>query len=81
MGAPYTTFNMATSLRLKVIAEVVENQEQMSFLREHRCDKIQSYYFIKPLAVDKVAAELRTDHPAAQALAQGAGKNRDREHE
>ena len=47
--------SMAKSLNLKVIAEGVENEAQMSFLRTHRCDEIQGYYFSKPLAVDKVA--------------------------
>jgi EAL domain-containing protein (putative c-di-GMP-specific phosphodiesterase class I) len=52
---------MAKSLRLKVIAEGVENEAQMSFLRAHHCDEIQGYYFSKPLAFDKVADKLRDD--------------------
>jgi diguanylate cyclase (GGDEF)-like protein/PAS domain S-box-containing protein len=51
--------SMAKSLKLKVIAEGVENEAQMSFLRSHHCDEIQGYYFSKPLAVDKVANKLR----------------------
>jgi EAL domain-containing protein (putative c-di-GMP-specific phosphodiesterase class I) len=51
--------SMAKSLRLKVIAEGVENEAQMSFLREHQCDEIQGYYFSKPLPVEKVARMLR----------------------
>ncbi|MFY9702530.1 MAG: EAL domain-containing protein, partial [Terriglobales bacterium] len=47
--------SMAKSLHLKVIAEGVEDEAQMSFLRAHQCDEIQGYYFSKPLAVDKVA--------------------------
>ncbi len=49
---------MAKSLSLKVIAEGVENEDQMSFLRAHHCDEIQGYYFSKPLTVDKVADKL-----------------------
>jgi diguanylate cyclase (GGDEF)-like protein/PAS domain S-box-containing protein len=55
--------SMAKSLRLKVIAEGVENEAQMSFLRAHHCDEIQGYYFSKPLAVDKVADKLRGNSP------------------
>jgi diguanylate cyclase (GGDEF)-like protein/PAS domain S-box-containing protein len=51
--------SMARSLRLKVIAEGVENEAQMSFLRAHNCNEIQGYYFSKPLAVEKVADKLR----------------------
>jgi diguanylate cyclase (GGDEF)-like protein/PAS domain S-box-containing protein len=51
--------SMAKSLNLKVIAEGVENEAQMSFLRAHHCDEIQGYYFSKPLTVDKVADKLR----------------------
>jgi diguanylate cyclase (GGDEF)-like protein/PAS domain S-box-containing protein len=66
--------SMAKSLRLKVIAEGVENEEQMAFLRAHQCDEIQGYYFSKPLAVDKVADKLRGDHPDVKVLAQGSGQ-------
>jgi diguanylate cyclase (GGDEF)-like protein/PAS domain S-box-containing protein len=50
---------MAKSLHLRVIAEGVENEGQMSFLRTHQCDEIQGYYFCKPLGVDEVASKLR----------------------
>jgi diguanylate cyclase (GGDEF)-like protein/PAS domain S-box-containing protein len=65
---------MAKSLNIKVIAEGVENEEQMAFLRAHQCDEIQGYYFSKPLAVDKVADKLRGDNPEPHARAQASGK-------
>jgi diguanylate cyclase (GGDEF)-like protein/PAS domain S-box-containing protein len=65
--------SMAKSLQLKVIAEGVENEAQMSFLRAHHCDEIQGYYFSKPLAVDKVADKLRGDYPEAHVRAQASG--------
>jgi diguanylate cyclase (GGDEF)-like protein len=54
-----TIINMARSLNLKVTAEGVENEEQMSFLRAHQCDEFQGYYFSKPLPADEFAESLR----------------------
>jgi EAL domain-containing protein (putative c-di-GMP-specific phosphodiesterase class I) len=54
--------NMAKSLNLKVIAEGVENEEQMSFLRLHDCDEIQGYYFSKPLSAEKAGEELQRNY-------------------
>ena len=50
---------MAKNLNLRVIAEGVENEAQLSFLRAHQCDEIQGYYFSRPLSADKVADMLR----------------------
>lgn len=36
------------TLRLRVIAEGVETREQLEFLREHRCDEMQGFYFCRP---------------------------------
>jgi diguanylate cyclase (GGDEF)-like protein/PAS domain S-box-containing protein len=63
--------SMAKSLNIKVIAEGVEDEAQMSFLRAHQCDEIQGYYFSKPLAVDKVAEKLRGDSPQVRTQANG----------
>ena len=65
--------SMARSLNLKVIAEGVEDEAQMSFLRAHQCDEIQGYYFSKPLAVDKVADKLREDSAGQDVLTQASG--------
>ncbi|MFD0915249.1 EAL domain-containing protein [Pseudahrensia aquimaris] len=40
---------MAHCLGLKVVVEGVEDEEQLTFLRETRCDEIQGYYISKPL--------------------------------
>jgi len=64
---------MAKNLNLKVIAEGVETDAQISFLRTHQCDEIQGYYFSKPLAVDKVADKLRGNNPEAIVRAQASG--------
>jgi diguanylate cyclase (GGDEF)-like protein/PAS domain S-box-containing protein len=69
--------NMAKSLRLKVIAEGVENEAQMSFLRAHHCDEIQGYYFSRPLVFDKVADKLRDNVVQTQAEHKPTGDNGD----
>ncbi len=66
--------SMAKSLNLKVIAEGVENEAQMSFLRAHFCDEIQGYYFSKPLATDQIADKLR-DEAEPHVKAQAGGKH------
>ncbi len=45
---------MAHSLRLNVIAEGVESQDQVRFLRERSCDEIQGFYFSRPVAPDEI---------------------------
>ncbi|MFL6658097.1 MAG: EAL domain-containing protein [Massilia sp.] len=41
--------NMAHSLKLQVIAEGVERDAQLAYLRRHGCDEMQGYYFSKPV--------------------------------
>lgn len=43
---------LAHSLKLKVTAEGVENDDQLRFLRLLRCDDMQGYLFCKPLPVE-----------------------------
>jgi EAL domain-containing protein (putative c-di-GMP-specific phosphodiesterase class I) len=52
--------SMGHSLNLKVLAEGVETEEQMSFLRAHGCDEIQGFYFSQPLEADAFAEKVRT---------------------
>jgi EAL domain-containing protein (putative c-di-GMP-specific phosphodiesterase class I) len=55
-----TIISMAKNLNLKVIAEGVENEQQMSFLRQHDCDEVQGYYFSRPLEVGDFSAKVRS---------------------
>jgi diguanylate cyclase (GGDEF)-like protein len=40
---------LAHCLQLEVVAEGVENEEQLGFLRAEKCDDIQGYHFSQPL--------------------------------
>ncbi|SBS30185.1 Cyclic di-GMP phosphodiesterase Gmr [Marinomonas aquimarina] len=44
------TIAMAQSLNLKVIAEGVENRQQMSLLTDYQCQEVQGYLFAKPMS-------------------------------
>jgi EAL domain-containing protein (putative c-di-GMP-specific phosphodiesterase class I) len=37
--------SMARSLKLRIVAEGVETQEELAFLRTHHCDEAQGFYF------------------------------------
>ncbi|MCH7697463.1 MAG: EAL domain-containing protein [Chloroflexi bacterium] len=43
------TIALAHGLHLTVIAEGIETEEQLSFLREHHCDQFQGFLFSEPL--------------------------------
>jgi len=51
--------SMSKGLNLKVIAEGVEDEAQLSFLRNQACDEYQGYYFSRPLSVQDMARKLQ----------------------
>lgn len=51
-----SVIQMAHSLDIKVVAEGVETQEQIDFLKKIGCDIIQGYYFAKPMPVKDFAS-------------------------
>jgi diguanylate cyclase (GGDEF)-like protein len=58
--------SLAHSLRLEVIAEGVETEAQLAYLRTHGCDCMQGYYFSRPVPHQEVAQILR--HNSARPL-------------
>jgi EAL domain-containing protein (putative c-di-GMP-specific phosphodiesterase class I) len=58
---------MATNLKLDVVAEGVENQQQLDFLRANGCDIVQGHLFGDPMS----ATEFR-DLLVAEAEGEGS---------
>jgi EAL domain-containing protein (putative c-di-GMP-specific phosphodiesterase class I) len=56
--------SLARNMGLTVIAEGVENEEQLAFLREHDCDEIQGYHFSRPVSPEALAEVLRAHSPS-----------------
>jgi EAL domain-containing protein (putative c-di-GMP-specific phosphodiesterase class I) len=55
---------MGKTLSLTVVAEGVETEEQMNFLKEHSCDEMQGFYFSKPVVPEQFADLLREHVPS-----------------
>lgn len=47
---------LAHNLRLKVVAEGVETEDQLRFLQLLRCDEIQGYFFSRPVPAETLVA-------------------------
>ena len=52
---------MAQSLGMATVAEGVETAEQLNFMVEHPCDRVQGYCFSRPLPVGAMSALLAQD--------------------
>jgi len=59
---------LAHTLKLKVIAEGVETQEQLDFLTEQGCHEFQGYFFRRPQAAEDFSRLLRDNAATAPAL-------------
>lgn len=53
------TIAMSHKLGKSVLAEGVETEEQMQYLRRNGCDEIQGYYFSRPLPAEEIARMLK----------------------
>ena len=60
--------SMGRSLKLRVVAEGVETQEELTFLRARLCDEAQGYYFSRPVRPEQFAKLLKSGIPAAAAV-------------
>ncbi len=60
--------SMGRSLKLRVVAEGVETQEELTFLRARLCDEAQGYYFSRPVRPEQFAKLLKSGIPEAAAV-------------
>jgi diguanylate cyclase (GGDEF)-like protein/PAS domain S-box-containing protein len=58
---------MAHQLSFEVIAEGVETDDQLTFLRTHRCDQVQGYLASPPLTAERFVTWLRNRTPVSAA--------------
>jgi diguanylate cyclase (GGDEF)-like protein/PAS domain S-box-containing protein len=61
---------MAKGLKLNLIAEGVETENQLAFLRSMECDEMQGYLFSEPLSA-QAATELLAEKVSLQAMVGG----------
>ena len=59
-----TIIGIAGNFGLEVVAEGVETDEQLAFLRQYGCHKFQGYYFGKPVPVQEFERLCRLTHQA-----------------
>lgn len=57
--------SMAKHLRLKVVAEGIEEVEQLAFLIDGGCDYIQGYLFSKPISAEEISNNFNELHSRA----------------
>jgi EAL domain-containing protein (putative c-di-GMP-specific phosphodiesterase class I) len=55
-----TIISLAHTLKIDVVAEGVESEEQAKLLRLLRCDQMQGYLISKPLPFGEMAQYLQT---------------------
>ena len=53
-GIVSSTIMLAHSLGMKIVAEGVETQSQLNFLKSQNCDYAQGYYLYRPMPSDEV---------------------------
>jgi EAL domain-containing protein (putative c-di-GMP-specific phosphodiesterase class I) len=58
-GIVKAIITIAHHLKMKVIAEGVENKKQAEFLKKLKCDMGQGDYFSKPLPAEKLEKKWR----------------------
>jgi diguanylate cyclase (GGDEF)-like protein/PAS domain S-box-containing protein len=59
---------IAHNLGLKVVAEGVEHEDQLSILRRYKCEMIQGYLYSKPLSSSRFERLLKENHQMSKIM-------------
>jgi len=51
---------MGKSMGLKLVAEGVETEEQVTYLQKQQCDFLQGYFFSRPIPAEQIIPYLQT---------------------
>lgn len=54
-----TIINLCKSLNLQVIAEGIEQEYELAYLKKNKCDIGQAYYFSKPVMLEEIHRKLK----------------------
>lgn len=58
-----TIIDLGKNMELALVAEGVESQSELDYMRQHGVDTIQGYYYSKPLPADKLTGLLQSNTP------------------
>ncbi len=59
--------SLGKKLNLRIVAEGVENDEQIAFLRKSKCDELQGFRFSRPIPPDQIGGFLERQNKRAAA--------------
>ena len=60
--------SLGQKLNLRVIAEGVETDDQLAFLRDNNCDEMQGYHFSRPIPAQEIEELLKAREPSVRFL-------------
>jgi EAL domain-containing protein (putative c-di-GMP-specific phosphodiesterase class I) len=60
--------DLANNFNLKVVAEGVENKDQLEILRQHHVPIYQGFYFSKPLPLSDINQQLEENYRTKASL-------------
>ena len=56
---------------MRFIAEGVETDDQLAFLRENNCDEMQGYHFSRPIPAQEIEKLLKAQEPSVRIVPLG----------